>query len=56
MASFGAPGGCAQQGRVRQAEAGHSTQRGQALGGLARSCYGSRAAVETGERFIKMCV
>lgn len=27
MASFGAPGGCAQQGRVRQAETGHSTQR-----------------------------
>lgn len=44
MASLGAPGGCAQQGHERQAEAGHCVEWGQALGSLARSFQGFQSS------------
>lgn len=40
----GAPGGCAQQGHESQAEAGHCTEWGQALGVVARSCQGFQSS------------
>lgn len=44
MASLGAPGGCAQQGRESQAEEDHCIRVAPSLGGLARSCQGFQSS------------